>query len=168
MENIRLNGYYKFKFYLNASHSIYINGNQGKRHPHTWEITIHMLKLRNEFIEFSYIETQIEDLLSVFQDKFLNEIQPFNTINPTLENISIYLKDEFCNLLNRENWILLYFEVSETPTRSYVINLKNEQNDLSVKDGGIQQKRCLEYLKQRQDMAQDIADNILKSILEKN
>jgi 6-pyruvoyltetrahydropterin/6-carboxytetrahydropterin synthase len=167
MKNIGTNGYYKFKFYLNASHSIYINGNQGKKHPHTWEITMHMLKMKNEFIEFSYIETQIEEVLFVYQDKFLNDIQPFNTINPTLENIAIYLKDEICNLLNRENWILLYFEVSETPTRSYIINLKKEQFDFSANDKSVQERRCFEYVKQRQHVAEDIADNIIKSVLEK-
>ena len=31
---------YRFSFYLNASHAIYINGELGDSHPHTWEIVI--------------------------------------------------------------------------------------------------------------------------------
>ena len=38
---------YQFKFYLNANHFIIIDGKEGQRHPHTWEI---MIQIRMEKI----------------------------------------------------------------------------------------------------------------------
>ena len=114
---------YKFKFYLNASHAIYINGSMGQRHPHTWEITIHVLKEKEEFVEFSTIEKKIEDWMKQYQDKSLNEIAPFDKINPTMENCCDYFKESLKQILFGEGFILLTIEMSETPTRSYVINL---------------------------------------------
>ena len=46
---------YKFKFYINANHAIYLNGVLGKNHPHTWEITIDTIKVRDDFIQFDII-----------------------------------------------------------------------------------------------------------------
>jgi len=166
MENNKRYSQYKFKFYLNASHSIYINGVHGERHPHTWEFSVHMLKMREEFVMFNFIEKQIEDLLEVYQDKFINELEPFNTINPTLENICTYFKDTFRDLLNREGWILLLIQISETPTRSYIINLINEVSDTNVDDGDLQKIKYLNYTKQKQQTADEIADSIIENILD--
>lgn len=123
---------YKFKFYLNASHAIYINGSMGQRHPHTWEITIHVLKEKEEFVEFSLIETKIEGWMKQYQDKLLNEVPPFNQINPTLENCCDYFKEELKKLLLSEGWILLSIEMSETPMRSYVINLFDSEDKVET------------------------------------
>ena len=114
---------YKFKFYLNASHAIYIDGSMGERHPHTWEITIHVLKEKQEFIQFSNLEKKIENWMNNYQDKFLNEVPPFDMINPTMENCCDYFKDNLKEILQSEGWTLLNIEMSETPTRSYVVNL---------------------------------------------
>ena len=84
---------YRFKFYLNAIHSIDINKKRGQEHPHTWEIVIYTLQLSDQFIMFTEIEKKIEDFLSRFQDKNLNLMEPFNSINPTLENISNVVDD---------------------------------------------------------------------------
>lgn len=165
MENKKRYSQYKFKFYLNASHSIYINGVHGERHPHTWEISIHVLKMRDEFIMFNYIEKHIEELLAVYQDKFINDVEPFNTLNPTLENICTYFKDKLRDLLNREGWILLLIQISETPTRSYIINLFNEESDTNVDDGDLQQIKYLNYKKQERQTADEIADSIIENIL---
>ena len=35
---------YKFKFYMDARHAIYIGGKLGEVHPHTWEIALHVVK----------------------------------------------------------------------------------------------------------------------------
>jgi 6-pyruvoyltetrahydropterin/6-carboxytetrahydropterin synthase len=168
MDSTKRYSQYKFKFYLNASHSIYINGIHGERHPHTWEISVHMLKMRNEFILFDYIEKKIEELLQVYQDQFLNDIEPFNIINPILENICTYFKDELRDLLNREGWILLLIQISETPTRSYVINLINEENDENVNDGDLQQTKYLYYKEQEKQLADEIADRIIENVLSEN
>lgn len=113
---------YKFKFYLNARHAIYIDGIQGTMHPHTWEITLNVIKKEKNFIEFNKIEKKIDEYINKFQDKDLNSIEPFDTINPTLENCCDYFKFNLENILNEEGFELLMMEMSETPSRSYVIS----------------------------------------------
>lgn len=118
---------YKFKFYLNASHAIYINGNLGQRHPHTWEISINTLKISDGFIKFDKIENKIEQLMKKYDDKFLNDVEPFDKLNPTLENCCEYFKQEIQKVLKAEGWLLMLIEMSETPTRSYVVNLFEDE-----------------------------------------
>lgn len=125
---------YKFKFYLNASHAIYIDGHIGERHPHTWEITINVLKEKTEFIQFSNLEKKIENWMKNYQDKYLNEIEPFDQINPTMENCCDYFKEVISSILHTEGWILLSIEMSETPTRSYVINLFDSDQQITWED----------------------------------
>ena len=117
---------YKFKFYLNARHAIYINGKLGEPHPHTWEIVMHVVKSRDNFIQFDSIEKKIEECILVYQEKYLNDIEPFNKINPTLENCANYFKDRFIDILNEDGWIMLMLEMSETPSRSYVLSMIDE------------------------------------------
>ncbi len=124
---------YRFKFYLNASHAIVIEGNHGERHPHTWEITINTMKMRDSFVEFNHIEKKIEPFISKYQDQYINEIDPFDHINPTLENCCEYFKNLLKDILNDEGWLLLLIEMSETPTRSYVINLLDESESETQK-----------------------------------
>ena len=117
---------YKFKFYLNASHSIYINGNLGQSHPHTWEISLNVLKVKEKFIQFHEVENAIEAYLDKYQNTFINNIEPFNEINPTLENICKYFKGTLRDLLKKKGWVLMTIEISETPSRSYIIDLIDE------------------------------------------
>ena len=100
---------YKFKFYLNARHGIYKNGVMGEIHPHTWEIVINVVKGRDETVKFHHLEHRVEEFLSAYQDKTLNDVPPFDMINPTLEN--------------RNGWIFLMMEISESPSMSYVVSL---------------------------------------------
>jgi 6-pyruvoyltetrahydropterin/6-carboxytetrahydropterin synthase len=139
---------YKFKFYLNASHAIYIYGNMGEKHPHTWEITICVLKERDEFIQFSNLEKKVNEWIGKYQDTFINLIPPFDTINPTLENCCDYFKDNLREILQSEGWILLSIEMSETPARSYLINLFEEDESIY-----------------KNYSSESVADNILNRIL---
>ncbi len=117
---------YRFKFYLNARHAIYINGNLGEIHPHTWEITIHVIKGKDGFVAFDVLEKSIESFMDNYQDKFLNEVEPFDVVNPTLENCCHYFKDKISEILAEQGWLFLMMEMSETPTRSYVISIADE------------------------------------------
>ncbi len=117
---------YKFKFYLNARHAIYRDGVMGQVHPHTWEITLNVIKDRDEFVEFYVLERKVEEFMEKFQDRLLNDIKPFDVLNPTLENCCEYFKDRLVEILNKEGWIFLMMEMSETPARSYVISLIDE------------------------------------------
>lgn len=113
---------YKFNFYLNASHAIYINGELGESHPHTWEIIIKTIKSQKEFVMFNDVEKKIEEFLDRFQNRYINDFQPFDATNPTLENITGYFLERLEAILEPLGWIIFYIEVSETPTRSYIIS----------------------------------------------
>ncbi len=114
---------YKFKFYLNASHAIYIKGILGEKHPHTWEIEISTVKQKGIFVKFEEVEDLIEPFLEQYQNKFLNEEEPFLSMNPTLENITGFLLKGIQKILHPLGWMVFTIEVSETPARSFIISL---------------------------------------------
>lgn len=121
---------YKFKFYLNASHAIYLRGNLGQNHPHTWEIILETLKVRKEFVQFDFIEKSVEKFFNTFQDSDINKIEPFNIINPTLENLTEYFEKSLSEILSNNGWLLTRIEMSETPSRSYIIDRSNRLDDI--------------------------------------
>lgn len=142
---------YRFKFYLNASHSIYLNGVLGQEHPHTWEITLNTIKLKDNFIIFNDIEKSIEKYLGKYQDSYLNKVEPFITLNPTLENICQYFKNEFQSLLLENGWLLLSMEISETPTRSYIIDISDEVDYNKMLDDGDAENLNFDILRKNAD-----------------
>lgn len=113
---------YRFKFYLNASHSIFINGSQGQIHPHTWEITLDILAARRGFIEFNVYEKTLTDYFAKYQNQTLNDIPPFDALIPTLETMAEYFGNEIRELLRGMGCELMKIEVSEAPTRCYIIS----------------------------------------------
>lgn len=117
---------YRFKFYFNASHAIYLAGELGQSHPHTWEVILNVMKVSDNFILFHEIEKLCEEFLNHYQDVFINTVPPFTTVNPTLENICIYFKEKIQGMLHEKGWLLLTIELSETPSRSYVISVTDE------------------------------------------
>ncbi|NLW89832.1 MAG: 6-pyruvoyl tetrahydrobiopterin synthase [Clostridiaceae bacterium] len=125
---------YNFKFYLNASHAIYLNGILGQSHPHTWEVSLDTIKVRDDFIQFDVIEKEVERFFSSFQDTDINKTPPFDVINPTLENICAFLRDELGKLLSSNGWLLTRIEISETPSRSYIIDLSDETDPIADAD----------------------------------
>ena len=64
---------YKFNFYLNASHAIYIDGKMGESHPHTWEIVLYTIKKQDNFVMFNEVEKTVENYLNKYQNKFIND-----------------------------------------------------------------------------------------------
>ena len=97
---------YKFKFYLNASHYIVINGKRGEAHPHTWEFILDVV-LPN------------------------NDIPPFDTIIPTLENLVEQFGEAIRARIQEAGGQLEQIEGSETPTRSYVISYTQDETYLT-------------------------------------
>ena len=47
--------------------------------------------------------------------------------NPTIENVCLYFKEKLQEILNAMGWIFLMIEMSETPGRTYVISMLDEQ-----------------------------------------
>lgn len=125
---------YCLKFYLNARHYIIIDGTKGDVHPHTWEFAINIRFSRNDFVEFNTFEKGIEDYLAPYQNKILNEMKPFDTILPTIENVADYFAKDFFEIIQKIGGILVSIEASETPTRSYVLNLEEQQEYVDKSD----------------------------------
>lgn len=117
---------YKYKFYLNANHAIFINNVLGQMHPHTWEIMIEVLSTKENFVQFDRVEAAISKLLEKYQDQFINTIAPFDKVNPTLENIVYHFKQMIEEQIKEYYMVLLSIEISETPSRSYIINSFDE------------------------------------------
>lgn len=115
----------QYKFYLNASHAIKIGDSMGDIHSHSWEIVIDVLNVNNDFIQFNNIEKIITDIFDIYQKKVINDIEPFNKLNPTLENICLYFMKLIKRRLEPIGFKLLTIEISETPSRSYIINISD-------------------------------------------
>ncbi len=113
---------YRYKFYLDANHYIYTPaGTPGMIHPHTWEFAVELKNKNGDFVMFHEIESLINEVLKPFQNICLNEVAPFNKTVPTLENIGEYFKEIIRQKMELMNWELLQMEISETPSRSYIL-----------------------------------------------
>ena len=115
----------KYKFYLDANHSVIINGQQGDIHPHTWEFLIKLKSKNNDFVKFSDIEKVINKILEQYQNRYINEVIPFNDLNPTSENMATYFKNIIEDKMKTMQWELLSMELSEAPNRAIVLQNKN-------------------------------------------
>lgn len=122
---------YKFKFYLNASHYIIINGKQGEIHPHTWEFIFDVVLPNSEFIQFSVYERTIEAYFATYQNHTMNDVPPFNTIIPTLENMVEHFGEAIGERIRDAGGQLEQIEGSETPTRSYIISYAQDESFLT-------------------------------------
>ena len=77
---------------------------------------------------FNEVEKLIEDYLGQYQEKYMNDCAPFDTMNPTLENIAQFFMEDLQKNLNPINWVIFTMEISETPSRSYIIS--NVENNI--------------------------------------
>ena len=123
---------YRFKFYLNAMHSVRIADIDSDMHPHTWEIVVYIKKYGESFIEFSETERVVQLYLEKYEEQFLNKIPPFDDITPTMENIGEVLFEELSGILNSKGWLLQKLEISENPSRTYILENDGSQDRKSV------------------------------------
>lgn len=150
---VRLYHEYRLKFYLNAKHYIIINGHKGETHPHTWEFTLTIRYGRSSFVEFNTFEKGISDYIAPFQNRVMNEVPPFDAILPTLENMTDYLAEEFLRIIQETGGQLLQVEASETPTRSYILTIPEEEALTGGTSGA------------KEDVLSDVIDEVLNSIV---
>ena len=113
--------YYRFKYYINAKHSVNFEGKQSPIHPHTWEAVIYLRVEETDFINFTKFEKILEDYFEHYEGKYLNDLEEFKKNNPTMEYMGrLFYKD--LNVLLQGAHIILYkIEISENPTRTYII-----------------------------------------------
>lgn len=114
---------YCLKFYLNARHYIIIQGIKGEVHPHTWEFALTIQIPHDTFVEFHVFEDVINNFLEQYQNKILNNEEMFLTVLPTLENMTDCFSNSFYHIIHQAGGTLLQVEASETPTRSYIVNM---------------------------------------------
>lgn len=132
MAELTLQREYRLKFYLNARHYIIINGEKGEVHPHTWEFALRIKFGQEGFVVFSTFEKGIEEYLSKYQNQVMNDIDPFDSIMPTLENMADFFSKEFYDVIRKIGGQLVMVEASETPTRSYVLNLEADVESKNI------------------------------------
>ena len=145
---------YRLKFYLNARHFIIIGNQQGDIHPHTWEFALTILIRRKEFVEFNTFEKRINEFLRPYQDRILNDMQPFDNILPTLENMVDYFTKQFYDIIKEIGGELLSVEGSEGPSRTYILDLREENESMDSVD------------RHSENILSDIIDNILDDIID--
>ena len=145
---------YRLKFYLNARHFIIIGNQKGDVHPHTWEFALTILIRRKEFVEFNIFEKRINAYLDAYQDKVLNMVAPFDNILPTLENLVDTFTKDFYKIINEIGGDLLSVEGSEGPSRTYILDLREENESMDSVD------------RHSEDILSDIIDGILDDIIE--
>jgi 6-pyruvoyltetrahydropterin/6-carboxytetrahydropterin synthase len=114
--------YYKYKHYLDASHSIKINDTFGTKHNHTFEINIIVTNNVIDFSKFKELDEILGNFLETYQNKYLNQMLDFENINPTLEAITNLFEIKFKKLLLPLGCKLSSIEIAETPSISYILN----------------------------------------------
>ncbi|MGL5066423.1 MAG: 6-carboxytetrahydropterin synthase [Sarcina sp.] len=121
---------YKFKFYVNAKHSVTINSKKSSIHPHTWEIVTFLAVSKNEIINFSEFENNLKNYFLAFEGKYLNELTSFKNVEPTMEHMACIFFNEITELIESKDFNLDTIEISENPTRTYIVSsLDSLSND---------------------------------------
>lgn len=112
--------YYKYKYFLNATHSF--DGAGEHRHHHTFTITLHIKEEVKELQLFSSIDELVHGYLRIYERKYLNELPVFLKKIPTIENMGILFFQELGQILLKEQITLMKLEISENPLRVYSVS----------------------------------------------
>lgn len=116
------NAMYRYKFSTNIIHSIETSGEYHDKHLHTIDTIIYIKESsKNVFLKYNSIEDDVNKYLSIFAGAFINEIEPFDVIVPTIENIGKEFYKNIDKILNEKGFELLKLEISDIPTRAFVI-----------------------------------------------
>ncbi|MGL4772353.1 MAG: 6-carboxytetrahydropterin synthase [Clostridium sp.] len=113
--------YYKFKFYINAKHSVDFGGGRSNIHPHTWETVVSLGSSSENELNFSMIEKELQNYFDKFEGIYLNDLNYFKNQEPTMENLGKIFYYHLQTLFFKLKLNLIKLEISENPTRTYVI-----------------------------------------------
>jgi len=116
--------YYRFKFYINARHSVTFNDKTSNIHPHTWEVAISFGSRTTDMVNFSQFEKELDKYFANYEGKYLNELEEFLDVNPTMENIGKILYKDIKKLFDKKDLYFKTVEISENPTRTYIIEVR--------------------------------------------
>lgn len=116
---------YKYKYYLNMSHSINKENPRAGLHYHTLDITLYIQKQKDAgetFLLYEDLEREVEQYFSAYEGAFFNELPAFERISVTIEHIGDMFFTALKRKLKAEGYILSRLEISETPARVYAIS----------------------------------------------
>lgn len=116
-----MKNYYRFKFYINAKHSVNFGDTVSPIHPHTWETVIYLKVKETAFINFTKFEKELEKYFETYEGQYLNTLEAFKEHHPTMEYIGLVFYHDLLALLKGEDISLHRIEISENPTRTYII-----------------------------------------------
>lgn len=105
-----------------------LRGHKGKceeLHGHNWRVEAEASsKILNDMamvIDFNDLKNSLNNVISVFDHKYLNEIEYFKKINPTSESIAKYVYDKMIE--ENPNLIIKAVTVWETDSSSAVYSV---------------------------------------------
>ncbi|MGL5353281.1 MAG: 6-carboxytetrahydropterin synthase [Clostridium sp.] len=116
-----MENYYKFKFYINAKHSVDFGKGQSNIHPHTWEVVLYVMGKKERVVNFTSFEKTIQKYLEELEGLYLNQLEIFKDKEPIMENIGLELNSAIKKITEKNDLILEQLEISENPTRTYII-----------------------------------------------
>ncbi len=92
-----------------------------------WIFRIDCIPHGNNFTKIEDIELQVNSIFTPFQNKSFSELD----FSVSLENVAKYFKDKIKDVLNNNNWVLTFIEVSVPPKFTYSINLISHNNNFA-------------------------------------
>jgi 6-pyruvoyltetrahydropterin/6-carboxytetrahydropterin synthase len=82
-------------------------GNCEEIHGHNWKVEVYVQAEKLDDIgmvmDFKDIKKKTEQLLKIYDHKYLNEVTPFDKINPSSENLARYIYKELSKKINNKN-----------------------------------------------------------------
>ncbi len=106
-------------------------------HAKTYEITLYISSFRPGFVRFDEIESMTSRILDKYSEQILDQSPPFDKIEPTLENVGKFFSQLLSNAFSQAGLYLTAFEISESPIRTFVANLKDSDQRIFVGDNKV-------------------------------
>lgn len=138
--------YYKFKYYLNASHSFH--NDRENAHAHTFAITLFIEIMEKGFISFYEVDKKLEQYFAAYNGQYLNETAAFSDIEPTCENMGDFFYEDIRERLMKYRMHLRQLEIAETPVRKYCISDKLLMSSTGTSDIDDRWKNIMEAKKE--------------------
>ena len=94
-------------------------------HAKTFDIALFISPSRRSFVPFDRIEAIISETLKIYSEKNLVQVPPFDNFEPTITNLGNVFFVLLKEALFQKDLVLETLEISESPTRSYIVNEAN-------------------------------------------
>ncbi|MEG0295206.1 MAG: 6-carboxytetrahydropterin synthase [Clostridium sp.] len=112
---------YILKYFLNAKHYVFFNGEKSIIHPHNWQLELNIILNNNEILSYQLIDGYIEDILEQFDGKVLNDHSQFMGKEATTEELGRVLWKIISEKLKSMECYLEILKISENASRTFAI-----------------------------------------------